>query len=509
MLRLLELLGGLSVAMDLGTGAEIDESLFRCVVASRLARAAGLTDDEVRDVVYASLLEHLGCTAYAHEIADVFGDDVAAVRAGFLTNWTEPTDVLRTFVPHVARVTGRSKARVLATALVSGPQVDRNGPVATCEVAQGAARRLELSPEVQRTLGHVTATWDGGGHPSAAGTDIPRTARIMHVASVATMFTLLAGVERGVAEVRRRSGTRLDPELAALISPDMLAGLGELDPYYEVLAAEPDPVRRVVRDDVPKIAATFGDLVDLKSPWLQGHSGAVSGLAAESAAALGLSLDDVWTTRVAGYLHDLGRIGVSSGVWDKPRKLTATERAQVELHPWHTEQILSRVPALAEVARVAGQHHERLDGSGYHRRATAAQLPMTSRVLAAADRYRGLVEDRPHRPALPEAEASAVLTADAREGRLDADAVAAVLEAAGHRARSRRPRPAGLTARQVDVLRLIAAGRSNKEIAKALVISPRTAEHHVQDIYARIGASTRAGAALFAMEHGLLDAAER
>jgi len=508
MLRLLELLGGLSVATDLGTGSALDESLTRSLVGARLAERAGLADDDVRDVLYASLLEHLGCTAYAHELALVFGDDVAASRAAFLTNWGEQRDLFHTFVPQVARTAGRSRMRVLAGVVRNGAQLDRDGPEATCEVAQGAARKLGLSPAVQRALGQVTAMWNGKGHPDAEGEEIPLVARLMHVTQVATLFGLHVDAALGVEEVRRRSGSYLDPDLAGLVTLDMLDGLAEEDAYEAVLAVEPAPVLRIEREAVPRMAATFGDLVDLKSPWLQGHAEAVTGLAATAGESLGLSADDVWSLRVAGHLHDLGRIGISSGIWDKPHPLTATERAQVELHPWHTEQVLARIPALAEVARIAGQHHERLDGSGYHRRATAGQLGMPSRVLAAADRYRCLVEDGPRASPLSPEEASAALTTDAAEGRLDADAVAAVLTAAGHRSRARRPRPAGLTARQVDVLRLVAAGRSNKEVAAALVISPRTAEHHVQGIYARIGASTRAGAAMFAMEHGLLDAAD-
>jgi DNA-binding NarL/FixJ family response regulator len=161
------------------------------------------------------------------------------------------------------------------------------------------------------------------------------------------------------------------------------------------------------------------------------------------------------------------------------------------------------VPGLADVASLAGRHHERSDGSGYHRGLRADQLPMDARVLAAADSYRTLVEARPYRRAMSPHDAADSLRREVRAGRLDGDAVGAVLLAAGHDT-GRRARPAGLTERQVQVLRLMAAGMSNRDIAARLVISRRTAEHHVQDVYARIGVSTRAGAALFAMEHGLL-----
>jgi DNA-binding CsgD family transcriptional regulator len=502
--RLLGLLGGLSIATDMGTGAPLEESLRRCVLAARLARSAGCSDDDVRDVIYTSLLQHLGCTAYSHELAGIFGDDIASTRFAFLMDAADSRDVLRTFVPGVAQATGRSKSRLLAAMLTSGRQVDANGPVATCEVARNAALRLGLPEQVSDGLAHVTSMWNGTGYPAVEDLDVPLATRIMHVSSVAVMFCLHGGKEVAVDQVVRRSGTFLDPDLVAVFSADLLDDIADLDAYQQVLDAEPDPVRMVDDAGVERVANTFGDLVDLKSPWLHGHSAAVADLAADAATALGFEPAAVQSVRIAGHLHDLGRIGVSSRIWDKPGPLSATERAQVELHAYHTEQILSRVPALADIARWASQHHERCDGSGYHRGVTATQLTMPSRVLAAADAYRCVVEERPHRPAVLPDQAAARLNAQATAGRLDGDAVAAVLAAAGQHRGVRRARPGSLTERQVEVLRLLAAGLSNRDIAKRLVISRRTAEHHVQDVYAKIGASTRAGAALFAMEHGLL-----
>jgi HD-GYP domain-containing protein (c-di-GMP phosphodiesterase class II) len=211
------------------------------------------------------------------------------------------------------------------------------------------------------------------------------------------------------------------------------------------------------------------------------------------------------TLRIAGYLHDLGRVGVSSAIWDKPGPLSGAERDQARLHAYHSERILARIPPLASLATLAGQHHERCDGTGYHRGSTAPQLSMSSRVLACADAYSRMIEDRPHRRAIAAARAVDRLEAEARAGRLDADAVSAVIEAVGRRRAVRRSRPADLTERQVEVLRLVSRGLSNAEIAERLVLSRRTVEHHVQDVYLKIGVSTRAGAAMFAMQHGLLD----
>lgn len=509
MFRLLGLLGGLSQATDLGTGAPLEESLKRCVVATRLARALHLDDAAVADVLYTSLLQHLGCTAYAHETAAVWGDDTRFVRVAFGTDFADRHDIWRTFVGGVAETTGWSRPRVLATAATRGRRGAVEAPVATCETARDASRALDMPESVQHSLFHGLAAWNGSGYPALSGEEIPLTTRVMHVASVAVMFatpTAPPVSHDALGQVRRRAGTELDPTLVEAFcdhAGDLFGDLDELDPYEEALAGEPDPVRLVAPDQLLQVARTFGHLADLKSPWLQGHSEGVAALA--GAAALQLApREDTSTVRVAGHLHDLGRVAVSSRIWDKPGPLTGSERDQVRLHAYHGERVLARVPALTEVATLVGQHHERCDGSGYHRGVTAAQLSMPSRIFGASDAYRDLVEARPHRPGLPAREAGDRLRTAARDGRLDGDAVAAVLAASGLGTGVRRPRPADLTDRQVEVLSLVARGLSNREVSDRLVISRRTAEHHVQDVYTKIGVSSRAAAALFAMQHGLL-----
>jgi HD-GYP domain-containing protein (c-di-GMP phosphodiesterase class II)/DNA-binding CsgD family transcriptional regulator len=504
--RTLELLGGLSLVTDLGTGSPLEESLKRCLVAARLAKIIGCTDAELSDVLYTALLQHLGCTAYAHETAHVWGDDVVTTRVAFLSSSGEPRDIWRVWIPGMANATGRSKARVLATTVVTARQMDA-GPAATCEVARGASQGLGLPEPVQLGLANMFATWNGKGFPNTAGEAIPLAARVMQVALTAVMFASHANTEVAIAEVRRRAGTQLDPNLADVLvgrADELFCDLDEVDAYQAVLDAEPEPVRRVEKNELADVARTFGNLVDLKSPWLQGHSAGVGDLAAGAAGMLGLR-EDVDAVRVAGYLHDLGRIGVSSAIWDKAGPLSGIERDQARLHAYHSERILARIPPLTRLAKLAGEHHERCDGSGYHRGSTAAQLSMASRLLACADAYRRWIEDRPYRRALAPARAADRLEAEARAGRLDADAAAAVIETAGLPRGVRRARPADLTERQVEVLRLVSRGLSNSEIAERLVLSRRTVEHHVQDIYVKIGASTRAGAAMFAMQHGLLD----
>jgi HD-GYP domain-containing protein (c-di-GMP phosphodiesterase class II)/DNA-binding CsgD family transcriptional regulator len=269
-------------------------------------------------------------------------------------------------------------------------------------------------------------------------------------------------------------------------------------------ASAPDDYRPLTGAELDNALAIVGDWVDLKSAWFTGHSAGVAALADAAARELGLSTEARATVRRAAYLHDIGRAGVSSLIWDKPGQLTPAERERVRLHSYYTERMLVDASPLAAIGRVAAMAHERLDGSGYHRGLTATDIGIEARVLAAADAYHTKLEARPHRAALTPKDAAAYLTAEVKAGRLDGAAADAVLRVGGHPTTG-APRPAGLTAREAEVLVLLARGMTNKQIAKALVISPKTVSNHVEHIYAKAQVSTRAAATLFAMQHRLVD----
>jgi HD-GYP domain-containing protein (c-di-GMP phosphodiesterase class II) len=301
----------------------------------------------------------------------------------------------------------------------------------------------------------------------------------------------------------------LDPSIVQVFVGNAAALLAEAnagDPRERILEVEPEPAVEKMQSELPQVAAAFGDLADLKTPFTHGHSKDVARLA--KAAAEGLRLDTASVSRVhiAALLHDLGRVGISNAIWEKPEPLTRAEWEQVRMHPYHSERILATSHALEPAASIAGMHHERLDGSGYHRGCRARDIPAACRILAAADAFQAMTQKRPFREALTPEQAGEELVRDSRAGRLDADVVAAVLDAAGQRRSVGRRdlRPAGLSEREIQVLRLVAEGCSNPQIAKRLYISRRTAEHHVQHIYSKIGVSSRAAAALFALEHELL-----
>ena len=210
----------------------------------------------------------------------------------------------------------------------------------------------------------------------------------------------------------------------------------------------------------------------------------------------------------AGAIHDVGMVGVTSAVWDATDPWTVTQQERARTHPYLTGRMFARVPALAPVVACASQHHERLDGSGYPHGLVGSSIAMPARLLAAADVYHALREPRPHRPALEADAAAATLREEVSRGRLDGDAVSAVLTAAGHRVPRRATFPGGLTRREVEVLVLLARGRSNPQIATELTISRKTVSSHLEHIYTKLGVRTRTEAALFAMQNGLVEPLE-
>jgi HD-GYP domain-containing protein (c-di-GMP phosphodiesterase class II) len=376
-----------------------------------------------------------------------------------------------------------------------------------CEVGAHLATRMGLPDDVVRGVAHGYERWDGKGLPAGlAGEAIPLAVRVAVVARDVDVAYARSDIDEVRRLLEHRRGRAYDPAVADAFAAGCEAWLDEIatvDPWDAVLDAEPAPVAEVEESHLDDVLAAFADFADLKSPWFVGHSRAVADLAAAAASTCGLAATDVTLARRAGLVHDLGIVGVPSGVWNRPAALTREGWERVRTHPHVGERILGRCRALAEIASVAGAHHERLDGSGYHRGARDASV--VAQLVAAADIYCALVEDRPHRAAPGPDTAARLLGDETDAGRLGRVAVDSVLTAAGHLPSVPNvARPSGLTEREVDVLRLIARGRSNKQVAHQLGISAKTVGTHVEHIYAKAGVTTRAGATLFAMEHDLI-----
>jgi len=501
-------LGALSSATDLGAGVPLGTSIRTCLVATRLGGAIGVRGEALRDVYFTALLRHLGCTAFSHE-ASYYG-------AG------DDHDVLRTFEgvdPRArASVAGRAFGRLSAgrglgtrvRAIARTLGAPNNGDAlarAQCDQASALAGDLGMGENVVRALGQIFERFAGHGAPAGlVGEEIVLPARLLQVAGVFEIHHRQGGRARALDALRAQSGRTLDPALVeALLAdvPEYWALLEGASAWDEFLAAEPRGEGGAACD-LDAVACAFGRYADLKSPIFLGHSAAVADLAARAVAAEGLPKEDVAKVRRAGHLHDLGVVAVPNGVWEKPASLDDAERDHARSHAFHGARVLARIPAFADEARIVGLHHERCDGSGYPMGTSVPQAERVARVLACADAYQARVEERPYRAAGAPAAVADALRIEVTEGKLCGRALEAVLAAAGHAARAPSRPPSGLTDREVDVLSHLARGLTNKEIASELGIATKTAQHHVEHIYAKIAVSTRAAAALFAVRHDLV-----
>jgi HD-GYP domain-containing protein (c-di-GMP phosphodiesterase class II) len=511
-IRLAEVVAALSIATDLGTGQPLEHALRTAVLAVRLGELAGASTEELADTYYVALLHASGCTSNGHEAAQLFGDDIAHRAAFYLVDPTNPAEVLEFYRSNVGL--GRPpevRSKMIEDAIANAAPRAREAFATMCEVAQRFALWLGLGPGVQDPLEYVFARWDGRGFPAVAGEAIPFPMRLLHVARDASLFLSAGGAEAACGVLERRTGEAYDPELAELAVRnfgDMFAELDETRIWELALDSEPAPVEWVAGDRIDAAFAAIAAITGLKSPWLRKHPTGVAELAEAAAWRVGLPPESVTLVRRAALAHDLGRVGVTNAIWEKPGGLGFGEWERVRLHPHYSERAFAQSPALAPIGLLAGSHHERLDGSGYHRGSRGAALDQPARILAAADSYSAMREARPHRAALDGPAAEAELLREAEEGRLDPDAVDAVLNAAGHRV-SKRPRelPAGLTPRELEVLLAVARGQSNQAIGDDLGISVRTVGHHVQHVYTKAGVRTRAAATLWAFEQDLVQSA--
>lgn len=487
----------------------MEHMIRACLLALRLADRLGFDDGERGTLYYSGLLAWVGCHTDAYEQAKWFGDDLSLKEdAHYGYDVGRPRQAAAFMLKNIGGP-GRplvERARVGVAFLGDGRRAIESLAENHYRATDELVLRLRLSEEVRESLRQSYERWDGKGPYKLKGEEIALSSRLMNLADVVEVFQRTRGVEAALGVARERSGTQFDPALVELFcerAPGLFEELDSATSWEAVIDAEPSLARELSDEEVDEALAAVGAFAELKSPWTMGHAAGVAALCAAVIDEVGL-VGPAALLRRASYVHDLGRLGVSNAIWDKRGPLSPSELERVRLHPYLSERMLSFSPALAPIGALAVQHHERLDGSGYPRALSGGMITPAARLLAAADVYQALTEPRPHRPARTREEAADIVRAEVSEGRLDSDAVGAVLRAAGHRVPRRREGPMRLTAREVEVLRLLARGLSNKEIARQLVISPKTAGSHVENIYVKIGASNRAQASLFAAKHGLL-----
>jgi HD-GYP domain-containing protein (c-di-GMP phosphodiesterase class II)/DNA-binding CsgD family transcriptional regulator len=488
--------------------------LRSCLLATWMCEAAGF-ERGVRDTVYwVALLRYVGCTGHAHEVATVFGDEIAIRAQTLVHDAANPAEVMRDVVAFATA--GRSqeeRERIVQMIQQTAREWAVHNFASGCEVADMLVQRLDFGPDVREALRFTFERWNGNGYPThARGEAIPVAMRVVHLSHDMEAIGRLFSPNKALDAARERRDRTYDPALADVFVAHGRSWFDRLDtmePWDAVLDLEPEPRRMLDGLDLDNALTVAADFVDLKSPYMAGHSRRCAQLSADAARVLGFTEDAINALRRAALVHDFGTTGVPNSIWDKPGSLTRAEFDRVELHPMLTEQMLRRSPAMAALNPVASAHHEKSDGSGYHKRVRAEAADLGAGVLAAAEIYVGMTTERADRPPFSAEDAAAELRRLVSQGVLEQRATHSVLVAAGHGVpeapASTRPRnPGGLSRREVDVLRLAARGLTTKAIADRLYISPKTADHHIQHIYDKIGVSTRAAAALWAMQHAVV-----
>ena len=506
--RLTELLVALSLGTDLGFGQPAEHMLRAARIGMRLGERLGLDTPELATLYDVSLLTYVGCPVYGNESAALFGDDIE-FRAGAvkidLAGFSALMYMLRRAGSGASAVNrlGRSLEIMVTMGRGVASQMANH-----CAAAGELADRLGLPGPVRAGVEQSYARWDGKGVPAGlAGDSLALAARISHIAEACEVFHRAGGVDRAVDIVRARKGTHFDPTIATAVEADPEPLFADLEDHSVDHILEAEPVERppLTDEELDRALAAIGDFCDLRCPCFAGHGRGTAELASSAAAFVNVPSAEITLLRRAAYVHDVGRFSVPGAIWDKPGPFTKGERERMRMHVYYVERIFSRPEPLRRVGLLASTHHERMDGSGYHRGVGATMLSTPARLLAAADAYHAMTQPRPYRGPLTEADAAGELREEAGNGHLDPAAVDAVLAAAGQGGgRGRAGGPAGLTAREADVLALLAQGLPNKGIARQLGISPKTVGNHVERIYDKLGVSSRAAAAMRAMHHGLV-----
>lgn len=518
--RTADLISTLSMVTDLSLGLPAEHAARSCFIANEIARELKLPIDQKRDIFYTSLLLDAGCTAWATAFASyVLGDETSARRElYFYRDFNDPREVvdwLKDYMVTDAPLPVR--AWRIADFLVNGREFFREGFRNTLEVSHRFADRLGMPLPVQRALMYVFEQWDGKGMPEGIkGEAIPITARIAHVAVFLELAQRRHGRDGAIRLASERRGKAFDPQVV-----DAFIVVSKRPGFWEQLESEtmidivqtlePQGSSQFIHiENLLDIALFIADFADLKSRFALGHSRRVASIAEGIACRMSLPAEEISYIRLAGLFHDLGLVALPSFVLDKPRDtLSASEWETLRLHPYHAERILSRITDLSAVAEMVGAHHERVDGRGYYRELSGTRIPLGARILAVADTFDELTHDGPGRPAM-DIEAAVSGMQDEVGSSFDSDVFLAFLEGEEVGARfapkslPRRSWPAGLTDREVEVLRLAAKGLTRKQMAEALYVSQSTVRSHLEHIYGKIDVSTRAAATLFAVEHDLV-----
>jgi HD-GYP domain-containing protein (c-di-GMP phosphodiesterase class II) len=513
-IRMAQVLGAFSLATDLGMAQPLGHVLRTCYIALRIGRELKLAESDLAILYYSTLLMHSGCPASSSLMAAlVRTDEMDATRAVNRRAYSNPLEEIEALAQHVAPEAPLPlRLQYILQAIAHAPRSKRESQIGTCEVGALMARRLGMPEGVEQTLQHLYEHWDGSGYHHLRGEQIPLCARIVDPASMLEVFNEMGGRVATENVARAQRGKVIAPDVA-----DTFLALSREARFWRELSGddlptrllemEPEnPYQYIAPERLDEVVLAFAHFADAKSVATLGHAAGTAQMAEAIARRMGLPADEITTLRRAALLHDLGLVAVGVNLIEKRGSLTPAEQEKVRLHPYYTERILASVPGLQAVAPIAGGHHEWLNGQGYYRGLSGQAVPLGARILAVADAFQELTEGYPGHPARERDDAFQALAPQVGSQLAPEcyEALAQVLSLTRPPSAPRRELPAGLTEREVQVLQLIARGRTNRQVADQLGLSNKTVGHHVEHIYNKIGVSTRAAAVFYALEHELI-----
>lgn len=416
-LKLSELIGSLSYALDLTEGQPEGHCVRSCWIGMHIGRAAGLEPQQLWELYYTLLLKDVGCSSNAARICELYLTDDLHFKRDFKTVRDSTPHLIAFVLKHTGLKAGLAERfRAVLAMLREGRATAQELIVTRCSRGADIARLLRFPESVAAGIYSLDEHYNGKGRPNRLkGEAIPVYARIAMLAQLVDVFHTAGGREAALAEVRYRTGSWLDPQLVQafervagqdgfwdqLAAPGLAAGVFAMEPAEHTMPIDDDYL-----DD---IATAFGQVVDSKSPYTGGHSARVALYTDMIAESLGLSPERRRWLKRGALLHDVGKLGVSNSILDKPGALDREEWAQVQRHAEFTETILTRIDAFAELGRIAGAHHERLDGGGYPRGLTAERIELETRIITTADIFDAITAERPYRAAIPPLQALAMM----------------------------------------------------------------------------------------------------
>lgn len=508
LIRVAEVLGRLLLAYDLANDYPHGKAVRSTVLSVELAKRAGASADEVREIFWVTLLGYLGGTGFAHEEALAGAGDDRSVRSAMsMFSADDPFAGALAALRRIAPDSSLARRVQLVAAILSNRTHVGRFQGAVCDTSTRLAEIVGAPPRVLTALDQLCERWDGRGVPGhVEGEAMALATRFAVIGHFVEIAHHRGGRAAALEVVRARGGRQFDPRLADTFVAEQLPLFEAIEDariFDRFLEIEPEPIEWADARRIDDIARALAIFTDIKCPIFLTHSTGVAALAERAAGHLGLDAEETRSLRLAALLHDLGRVSVPNGIWMRPGPLDWSAWERIRLHSYYTRRILGPVEALAHVGDVAAAAHERIDASGYPLGRTAPSLAIAARVLAAADMAFAMSEDRPHRRALDNSTIARELIAETKARRLDARAVDAVLASLGLPDRASPVHAQGLSDRELEVSRLLARGKSNKEIAAQLDISPRTVQVHVARIFEKLGVRSRAGAAIWLIEHDL------